>query len=318
MPTVLLFSGQGSQYYQMGRDLYDFDGQFRALMSEHDRRLSAVCGYSLLPVLYGSTRASVPFRDIRYTHLGIYLLQYCLTRLVESWGLEPSVYVGYSSGEICALACSNTLSFEDGAVALYEQVQLLREHCEPGAMLAVLASVGTVLADFESCGVELAGVNGPSSCVASGAPAAIGELQKCISARSVASQLLPVEFAFHSRLIEPIRNPYLSALDKLRWRETSATVLSPALGARVSSDSRALPWRAVRGRVEFARTVQSLTEDVNARFWDMSPSPVLANLLRRALPVERREAVTHVLDPYSPASMQRARASLPPREARRG
>src|SRR5690349_3091584 len=104
--TVWMFSGQGSQYFRMGRDLYDTDPAFREAMSQCDRHLKVLMGESILDVIYhgSESRASVEFDNILHTHPALFCVQYSLAQTLLRRNLKPDLLLGYSLGEFVGAA----------------------------------------------------------------------------------------------------------------------------------------------------------------------------------------------------------------------
>ncbi|MGA1876364.1 MAG: acyltransferase domain-containing protein, partial [bacterium] len=124
--VVFLFSGQGSHYYQMGRELYERHPGFRKWMLMGDGLASDLIGLSVLEQLYNDPfRKSDRFDRTLYTHPAIFLVEYALARTVMDMGIEPTHVLDSSLGGFAAAAVAGVLSFEEALTAVVEQAKVL-------------------------------------------------------------------------------------------------------------------------------------------------------------------------------------------------
>jgi acyl transferase domain-containing protein len=133
-----MFSGQGSQYYQMGSDLYSTDAVFRDAMDRCSRHVAAALGTSLSELIY-QPRADrfAPFDRTLYTHPALFSVQFSLAQSLRARGLTPDVVLGYSLGEWVAHVVAGVLTPEAALDLLVHQAQVVERESPPGGMLAV-------------------------------------------------------------------------------------------------------------------------------------------------------------------------------------
>ncbi len=138
---IWMFAGQGAQYYQMGRELYEREPVFRQFLERADRLVQELINESLVDIIY-RPRANrfEPFHRLLHTHPAILIFQCAIAEMLLKRGLRPDYLLGYSLGEFACLVVSGAISFEDALVALIKQAELV-EYCVPrGQMLAILDS----------------------------------------------------------------------------------------------------------------------------------------------------------------------------------
>ena len=138
---IWMFAGQGAQYYQMGRELYEREPVFRQFLEGADRIVQELINESLIDIIY-RPRANrfEPFHRLLHTHPAILIFQCAIGETLLKRGLRPDYLLGYSLGEFACLVISGVISFEDALVALIKQAELV-EYCLPrGQMLAILDS----------------------------------------------------------------------------------------------------------------------------------------------------------------------------------
>lgn len=99
-PIVFMFSGQGSQYYQMGKELFAHNAAFRQKMLDLDDFAVSRFGYSVLKEMYHTgNRLSDPFDRLLFSHPAIFMAEYALAYALEQRGIRPDYVIGASLGE---------------------------------------------------------------------------------------------------------------------------------------------------------------------------------------------------------------------------
>ena len=175
-----MFAGQGTQYYQMGMELYEREPVFRQFMDRADLLVHELINESLVDVIYRARADRFePFHRLLHTHPAILVFECALAEVLLSRGFRPDYLLGYSLGEFACLVISKAISFEDALVTLIKQAELV-EYCVPrGQMLAILDSADLVDRHpeaFRQCVV--AAYNTPRNFVLSAPTEALSRVQK--------------------------------------------------------------------------------------------------------------------------------------------
>lgn len=296
--TVFMFSGQGSQYYQMGRTLFEREPVFRETMSELDQIVERLSDRSVVHELYHSGRVkSDPFKETRITHPAIVMVEYSITQVLASRGMRPDVALGASLGSFAAAAVCGLLSIEGALGAAIEHARCLEERCPPGAMIAVLASPELYEQELAFCS-ELVGVNFSSHFVVATVAENVVELETKLRSRGIAFQTLPVCFAFHSRWIESARQIFCG-------RQAPRLPLSRAVPLACCAHARVLDglpadyfWTVARQPIRFRETIAVLETSGPYRYVDVGPAGTLATFLKYVLPPTSRSSAHSILSPY--------------------
>lgn len=282
-PTVFLFSGQGSQHYQMGAELYREEPVFRAELDRLDAVVADLCGQSVVARMYGTQRAGEPFLDTLVTHPAIVMVELALAELLRSDGVEPDVLLGASLGEFTAAALSGVFGVEECLRLVVAQARVL-EGLPEGGMLAVLADPGLHqrMPELREH-TDLAARNGPQHFVVSGAEEALRVAEEALRVAEIPCQRVAVEHPYHSRLLDSRREACTKLMTGLALRPPRIPIVSCATGERMRHPSVEHYWSVVSGPIEFEKAVRGLEAEGPHRYVDLGPSGTLHNLASAVL-----------------------------------
>ncbi len=224
LKTAFLFTGQGSQYPNMSRELYYTSTFYRKVFNQCLNTFQQYFEQDLQKIVFPKDEC-MDIYETAYAQPLLFCCGYSLYKLYEHLGLTPSVSLGHSLGEIIAVTCAEMMSLEDACLLVYHRSRLMQKTTE-GAMLVVYQSYEDCkkLADNET--VDLAAVNGPRLCVLSGTVEKIERIKNICEEQNVKTKLLNVRQAFHSRLMEPIVEEFKQAIDSIVYREALFDVIS--------------------------------------------------------------------------------------------
>ncbi|MEU3190959.1 acyltransferase domain-containing protein [Streptomyces sp. NPDC006992] len=277
-PTVFMFSGQGSQHFGMGESLYHQEPVFRTELDRLDTMVAELLGRSVVAQLYHGGRVGEPFTDTLVTHPAIVMIELAAVELLRADGIVPDLLLGSSLGEFTSAAVSGVLTVPECLRLVVEQARTL-QGLPSGGMLAVLADPGLharmpELRDH----TDLAARNGPEHFVVSGAEDGLAAAEAALRAAEVPCQRVPVEYAFHSRLLDVRRAACQELLGGLELREPRIPLVSCATGEQVARPTAEHYWQVVSGPIEFERAVRGLERTGPHRYLDLGPSSTLHNL----------------------------------------
>lgn len=284
MPNALvfMFSGQGSHYYQMGRELYEDSAVFRQWMQRGDDVLRSLGHTSILEELYSVQRKkSDVFDRIACTHPALFMVEYALARLMLEMGFRPSCLLGASLGEIVAAAVAGCVRFEDALALVAKHGEYLQRRPPSGGMLAVLAPPAL----YESTPLlarhtTLSGVNFDSHFVVSGASADLDRAEARLRELSVNFQRLAVTQAFHSSGIDDIHAFYMGLMERMEFRPPAIPIISCARAEVIQKITPEYLWDVIRAPIRFQETIRKMEQRGGFTYADLGPSGTLATFVK--------------------------------------
>jgi len=293
--VIFMYGGQGSQYFQMGRGLYQGNAVFRRSMDRCSALHEKAHGVSLVRSLYSAASKSEPFDDVLCSHPALYAIGFSLTELLRHEGVEPDAVIGYSLGEYVALTASGALRLEDGLALVAQQAEVLKRRCR-GGMLSVLAPSGLFQTRRDIFGgVSLAAVNFAENFVVSGEAERLRQVSAKLEAEGMIAIPLAVRYAFHSDLMDAARDEVVASGARVELGKSQIPVYSTTYARALDDTTRArfgaYLWDVLRSPIRFLDLIQrEFAEPEGQYFVDLSASGSLTNFLRHGFGARYRSA----------------------------
>jgi acyl transferase domain-containing protein/acyl carrier protein len=280
--VAFVCSGQGAQWWAMGRELLTSIPVFRQEIARCADEMSRHVAWDLLEELRRDESSS-RVGETEIAQPALFALQVALAAVWRSWGIKPDALVGHSVGEVAAAYLGGVSSFADAVKLICHRGRLMQRATGLGKMAAIElpeADLERLLGPYRDR-VSIAAINSPASAVVSGEATAIDEIVAVAKNRGLRSKVLPVNYAFHSPQMEPFATEIVEAVAGLKGQTASVPVYSTVTGAQATEeDFDAIYWgRNIRQPVRFAAAVRAVLDAGVDTFVELSPHPVLSSMI---------------------------------------
>ncbi|HEX4164567.1 MAG TPA: SDR family NAD(P)-dependent oxidoreductase [Bryobacteraceae bacterium] len=308
LSVAFLFPGQGAQFVDMGRNLYESVPLFREIVDSCAQALQPLLGLDLRTVLYPSDAeekqiAERLLNQTSITQPAIFTIEYAMARVWMQCGILPAAMIGHSVGEYVAACLAGVFSLEDALALIAERGRLIQS-MPPGVMLAVTLSEQD-LSPLLSRAVSIAGINSDTQTVASGPEERIAELEAVLSKKNILYKRLRTSHAFHSPMMDSIVEPFVEEVRKVRLSAPNLRYLSNVSGTWITADQAVDPayWGAhLRSAVRFADCARNMLRESDWVLLEVGPGETLGSLIRaQARPNSKRTIVSSMRHALAPA-----------------
>jgi phthiocerol/phenolphthiocerol synthesis type-I polyketide synthase C len=282
---ALVFSGNGSQWRGMGRDLLA-DPFIAACIERVDAALRPLVGWSVTNILQSAEPANL-FDRTEIAQPALFAVQVAMLEWLEAHGIEADAVLGHSVGEVSAAYGAGILSLDQACRVIAERSRAQGRTAGTGRMAALGLSAEKAALAIAPYGdrLTIAAVNSPNSVTVAGDAAAIGALGAELEPDQIFFRPLDLDYAFHSRGMDPIREQLLDRLDGLAPRDGRLRFVSTVTGTTIEGRQldAAYWWDNIRKPVQFAPAVASLESEGFDVFLEIGPHPILDRYLRECL-----------------------------------
>jgi len=285
-PIAFLFPGQGSQYPDMARELYQTEPVFQEWFETCCQFLQPDLGVDLRSVIYPDPadrdKAAQQLKQTNVAQPALFAIEYSLAQLWMAWGLSPQVMLGHSIGEYVAACLAGVLSLEDALALVVKRGQLM-EQLPPGTMLAVSLPESEVQA-FLTEQLSLAASNGPNLCVVSGPENAVEHLKSKLDSQGVGYRSLETSHAFHSFMMDPILEPFAAAVRNVSLHPPQIPFLSNVTGNWITAEEATDPdyWaKHLRYPVRCAANIAELLQTPHQILLEVGPGRTLGTFAKQ-------------------------------------
>jgi phthiocerol/phenolphthiocerol synthesis type-I polyketide synthase E len=282
---AFMFPGQGSQYVDMGRALYESAPVFRQLLDECCEQLKPVLGVDLRAVIYpiptAQAEAAAQLRQTALTQPALFVIEYAMARQWMAWGIQPEAMLGHSIGEYVAACLAGVFRLDDALQLVARRAQLMQSTAA-GAMLAVHISEAGLPPELRQI-CDLAAVNTEGLCVLSGTDSAITQVEAALLQRNITTQRLHVSHAFHSVLVEPVLQDFQRALENITLNKPQIPFVSNVTGQWITDEQACSSryWvQHLRQTVRFHDGLETLAR-ADRIILEVGPGETLSALARR-------------------------------------
>ncbi len=314
--VVFMFSGQGSQYVNMGLELYQTEPTFRAEIDLCLEILKGLMDYHVKEILYpgdavhgisdesdendesetseASDRNSLllnrshtpPIDQTEIAQPLLFAFEYALARLLMKWGIKPYAMIGHSIGEYTAACLAGVFSLEDALRVVVLRGRLMQA-MPAGSMLSVRLPenrLKTLLSEHKELALDLAAVNSDNLCVVSGPDQAAAAFEKILAETDCDTRKLHTSHAFHSSMMDPVLEEFQEKVKEIHLDKPKMPFISNLTGDWIAYEQAVDPgyWtRHLRQTIRFANGLDTLLQEGNCIFVEVGPGKALNTFARQ-------------------------------------
>lgn len=281
---VFSFSGQGSQYLQMGRELYESQPSYRDAFDACCLLFAPFREKGIKEVVFAESPDAGELDQTEYTQPALFCVQVALVQLYRSFAINPDIVIGHSIGEVAAAWTAGVMSLEDAVRLVEARGRLMQSVATHGTMASINASVELVGEAIRALALscEVAGINSPSDTTVSGEPNAIETLCKHFELTATKVKRLTVSHAFHSQQMDPILKEFEASIAGVNLLPPQIPLMSNVTGVEMTAaDLTPAYWaRQIRCAVRFEQGLAGTLTLGGKVFVEIGPSAVLSGLGR--------------------------------------
>jgi amino acid adenylation domain-containing protein len=297
--VAFVLAGLGEQYPGLARGLYEEEPVFREELDRCAEILAPWLGIDIREALFagdaergsgsldlrrlfgrGEAAEQGPLDRTEVLQPALFAVEYALARLWRSWGIAPAALIGYSLGEYVAACLAEVFSLEDALRLVTERARWIGG-LPAGAMLAVPLPEEELRPWIEGTELDLAATNGPRTCVVSGPPEAVAELERRLGEAGLPARRLRTTHAFHSRALWPVAERLIDLVREIGPRPPRIPLLSNVTGTWMTDEQATDPgaWAEHLLRpVRFAEGIAELWREPGRVLLEIGPGQSLSSL----------------------------------------
>ncbi len=283
---VFMFPGQGSQYVNMGLELYHHEKKFKEHIDKCSEILESHLSLDLRTILYPKKNdikdAQEKLNQTYITQPALFTIEYAIAQLWMSWGISPTSLIGHSLGEFVAACLSGIFTLEDALALVATRAQLIQKL--PSGLMLSVSIPEEKIHRFLDDEISIAAINSVSSCVISGNHDSVSNVEKRLQEENINTRRLHTSHAFHSKMMDPILNQFAEKVKQTKIHQPNIPILSTITGSWVTSEEITDPhyWiRNLRDTVRFADCARELTAQPERVLLEAGPGNTLITLTRK-------------------------------------
>lgn len=296
--VVFLFSGQGSQYRNAGKELFANNEAFRSSIKESDLIFNKYLHRSLVEELYNKENSD--FDELLITHPAIVAIEIAMIEVMKSYSIFPDYVFGQSLGEFAAGVAAGVWSAPTAIKAAMEQSKsLIRSNIEGGMLTVIDAEGHHKSKTYEQYNLYLASDNFQRSFTVSGTVANLDQYQKILKREEIIHSRIPVTVPFHSPLINEGLNDFSFYMKQGIDLEVPKVPYVSGLTSNVLTQIDSDYYNKVVSRYfNFSKTISVVEQFGPCLYIDLGPSGTSATFTKYSIPKMSESKIQPILSPF--------------------
>ncbi len=300
--VVFVFPGQGAQYVNMGRELYENESIFQNHIDQILEILKEFSNKNFRKMLFPDNQ------DLEWAHealtciennvIVLFIICYALAQLLIAWGIKPDVVIGYSGGEYVAATIAGLFSLEGVLQLLVKRTELLGR-LPDGVMLNIPLPVAEVEALLDSS-LEIA-IDNEDSCVVGGAIEDVQKLEEKLKSKRCICTPLSSSKVIHTSRVNSILDEYRESFAEIKYSKLTIPYLSSVRGDWVDQDEIATAdyWiDQLKNCVNFVNALKKFDNNKNNVFIEIGPGHDMSALIKRMKKPGKKDMIVNLI-PFS-------------------
>jgi myxalamid-type polyketide synthase MxaE and MxaD len=280
---AMVFCGQGPQWPGMGMELFEKEPAFRTAVEECSVQIQRHASFRLLEE-FSRDEAATRLNKTDIAQPALFALQVGLFELWKSWGVEPSMVVGHSLGEIAAAYVAGFLTLESAARLVVLRGRIMHKARGLGKTVSVQLGEADVRTRITALsGVQIGATNGPRLTTLSGPGSAIDDAMRMLESQGAVCKVLSSDYAFHSSQFEELGRELASELDQFRTTQSNIRMISTVSADAADRFDAAYWGEQIQKPVRFCEAIRRLVDEGHHLFVEVGPHPVLLPAIAQAL-----------------------------------
>ncbi|NLL73442.1 MAG: SDR family NAD(P)-dependent oxidoreductase [Clostridiales bacterium] len=289
---IFLFTGQGSQYVNMGLGLYKINKVFRESVDLCDKKFKPYLLKSLKDLIYGEAADNSVIQQTVYAQPLVFTIGYALAKMWESYGIVPDIVLGHSIGEYAAAVVAGIMSLDDAVKLVALRGRLMDIAPGEGSMGTIFGDeklVNELIENYQPK-VSIATINTKESYVISGDSCLVEEILDKAEEKGIRTKRLKVSHAFHSYMMEPILDDFHTIAKEVVYHSPKIRFVSTMFGREIDKEEilDADYWtNHILEKVDFYHAITSIEDSKDYIHLEIGANRVLSALCKLIFGEER-------------------------------
>lgn len=280
---VFMFPGQGAQYVNMGKGLYDSEPVFKETVDKCSEILIPLLNLDIRELLFPENlndESAKKLEQTVYTQPALFVIEYSLAKLFISYGIKPNSMIGHSVGDYVAACLADVFTLEDALFILSRRAKLMQQQ-KSGSMLSVRSNEEAVKKLIQDEDIAIAAINSPNLVVLSGETEKIKTFSEKLNELNIENRILFTSHAYHSKMMEPAIEPFIDEFKHITMNKPSAPFISSLTGTWITDEQATDPkfWATqLRNTVRFSDGIKELQKINNIVLVEVGPGRALSTM----------------------------------------